>query len=68
MKEILVSGNTDEDLKRLNVNAKLTYGNENTRFKVYEVTENEFKTMCDEPEIYNTWMNGAWRYCEGRVI
>ena len=65
MKEILVSGNVDKDFKRLGVNAKLTYGNEDTDYKVYEVTEEDFDILCNEPNTDNTWINCGWRYCEG---
>lgn len=65
MKEILVSGNAEKDFKRLGIKAKLTYGNEDTEYKVYEVTEEDFSILCNEPDIDNTWINCGWRHCEG---
>lgn len=65
MKEILVSGNVDKDFKRLGINAKLTYGNKDTDYKVYEVTEEDFSILCNEPDTDNTWINCGWRHCVG---
>lgn len=65
MKEILASGNVDKDFKRFGINAKLTYGNEDTDYKVYEVTEEDFSILCNESDIDNTWINCGWRHCLG---
>lgn len=65
MIEILVSGNVDNDFKRLGVNPKLTYGNDDTEYKVYEITEEDLLILSDEPDIENTWINCGWRYCIG---
>lgn len=65
MKEILTSGNVEVEFKRLGVSPILTYGNERTDYKVYELTEEDFEILCNEPDIDNTWIDCAWIYCEG---
>ncbi|MGE1025841.1 hypothetical protein ACQGS6_17980 [Bacillus sp. GMs2/2] len=53
MEEILVQGNITEDLKRLGVNAKRTYGDENTSYQVYEVSEEDFQKLSDDADNGN---------------
>lgn len=65
MRELLISGNVDNDFKRLGVNPKLTYGDEDKEYKVYEVSEEDFEILCNEPDIEGTWENCGWRYCTG---
>lgn len=65
MEEILVQGFITEDLKRLGVNAKRTYGDENTLYQIYEVSDKDFKKLSDEPDIADTWKSGGWRWCLG---
>ena len=51
MMEILVSGNSTKDFKRLGVNPIRTYGTLiNTDYQVYEITEEDFKILCDESD------------------
>lgn len=68
MKEILVSGNPTKDFERLCITPKLTYGDEDikdTEYKVYELTEEDFKILRDElDDIEGTWDDCGWRYCE----
>lgn len=49
MKEILTMGNVTNDFKRLGVEVRQTYNGE--EYGVCEVTEEEFKALCDEPDI-----------------
>lgn len=63
MKEILVMGNISEDFKRLGIEVRKTYDGED--YGVCEVIEEEFKILCDEPDIEGTWKDGGWRHCEG---
>lgn len=65
MKEILVQGNITEDLKRLGVNATRTYGDETTLYQVYEVSDEDFQKLSDEPDTTDTWKNGGWRWVDG---
>ncbi|ONG91847.1 hypothetical protein BKK40_08070 [Bacillus cereus] len=69
MEEILVQGNINEDLKRLGVNAKRTYGDENTSYQVYEVSEEDFQKLSDDADNRDLddghWKNGGWRWCKG---
>lgn len=69
MEEILVQGNITEDLKRLRVNATRTYGDENTSYQVYEVSEEDFQKLSDDADNRDLgdghWKNGGWRWCEG---
>lgn len=68
MKEILVGGNPIKDFKRLGVDATLTYGNDKTDYKVYEVTDESFKILCEDAlneEVAGEWENCGWRYAEG---
>ncbi|PFF63359.1 hypothetical protein [Bacillus thuringiensis] len=65
MEEILVQGNIIEDLKRLGINATRTYGDENTSYQVYEVSDEDFKKLSDEPDTAGTWKNGGWRWATG---
>lgn len=65
MIEILVSGDCESDFKRLGVNPVLTYSSDSTHYMVYEVTQNEFKILCDEPDIDGTWKECGWRHCDG---
>lgn len=69
MEEILVQGFINEDLKRLGVNATRTYGNEETPYQVYELTDKEFEklsVLCmNEDDNDEHWQNGGWRWCTG---
>ncbi|WP_196473273.1 hypothetical protein [Bacillus sp. SRB1LM] len=48
-----MQGNITEDLKRLGVNAKRTYGDENTSYQVYEVSEEDFQKLSDDADNGN---------------
>lgn len=65
MKEILVSGDVTKDFKRLGIKKRETYIGE--EFSVCEVTDKEFKILCDEEcdELNDTWIDCGWRYAEG---
>lgn len=63
MKEILIMGDVTKDFKRLGIKLNQTY--RGTEYGVCEVTEEEFKILCDEPDIKGTWVNCGWRYCKG---
>lgn len=68
MKEILVSGNPTKDFERLGVNPILTYGDDETEYRVYEVSDEDFQVLINEPdseEIDGIWEDCGWRYCEG---
>ncbi|EJR74854.1 hypothetical protein IK7_05455 [Bacillus cereus VD156] len=64
MEEILVQGNITEDLKRLGVNAKQTYGSMACDYSVYQVSDKDFKKLCNEKESEGTWKEGGWRWCK----
>lgn len=67
MKEILIIGKVQDDFKRLGITLRQTYSGAD--YGVCEVTEEEFKILCDEPEdIYGAWEEGGWRYCEGSNV
>lgn len=68
MKEILVEGDITEDLKRLNVKPKITYGDKNTRFLVCEVSDEDFATLDNDVDTEDTWKDGGWRYSEGSCL
>lgn len=63
MKEILTSGDITKDFKRLGIIVRHTY--KGKKYGVCEVTDKEFKILCNEPEIKGTWKNCGWRYSEG---
>ncbi|WP_416188246.1 hypothetical protein [Clostridium perfringens] len=63
MVEILIMGDVAKDFKRLGVKLNQTYNG--YEYGVCEVTEEEFKILCDEPDIKGTWINCGWRYCKG---
>lgn len=63
MVEILIMGDVAKDFKRLGVKLNQTYSG--PEYSVCEVTEEEFKILCDEPDIKGTWVNCGWRYCKG---
>lgn len=65
MKEILTICNVKEDFERLGVALRQTYSGE--YYGVCEVTEEEFRKLCLEPDIAGTWVLGGWRYCEGSI-
>lgn len=65
MKEILTSGDCKIDFQRLGINPTLTYGNDETEYNVYELSEDEFEILCNEPDIEGTWENCGWRHCTG---
>ncbi|MGN4782526.1 hypothetical protein [Bacillus cereus] len=69
MEEILVQGNITEDLKRLGINAKRTYGDENTSYQVYEVSDEDFQKLSDDADNRDAddghWKNGGWRWDTG---
>ena len=73
MKEILTWGNCLPEFKRLNINPKEAwhgYGwsREADEMNVYELTEEEFKILCDEEDSENIWQDACWRYSEGSVL
>lgn len=63
MKEILTFGDITKDFLRLDVEIRQTYDSED--YGVCEVTEEEFKILCDDGETDVTWQDGGWRYNEG---
>ncbi|AEB77661.1 hypothetical protein ADU80_04830 [Clostridium botulinum] len=64
MKEILTMGDVTKDFTRLGIEIRQTYNGAD--YGVVEVTEEEFKTLCDEPDdIFGAWEKSGWRYCEG---
>lgn len=64
IKEILIIGNVIKDFNRLGIELRQTYNGAD--YGVCEVTEEEFKKLCDEPDnIFGAWENGGWRYSEG---
>lgn len=64
MLEILTMGSVKKDFERLGIILRQTYNGDD--YGVCEVTEDEFKTLCDEPEdIFGAWEECGWRYCEG---
>lgn len=67
MIEILISGKVEKDFERIGVQAKRTYGTDTTEYGVYEVSEKDFKLLCDEPDEISdeNWLEGGWRYAEG---
>lgn len=67
MKEILVSGDVTKDFTRLGINAILTYDNE-AIYKVYEVPDEDFKILDNEPDVTGTWIDCGWRYSDGSNI
>jgi hypothetical protein len=70
MKEILVWGNPVKDFERLSISPKCTWSgksNSDVEMHVYEVSDNEFETLCKDAEIdiEDTWIDCAWRNAEG---
>lgn len=64
MIEILTMGNIEDDFRRLGITLRETYNGSD--YGVCEVTEEEFKKLCDEPDdLYGAWEEGGWRYCKG---
>lgn len=63
MKELLTMGDVTEEFNRLGIIVRQTYNGED--YGICEVTEEEFKILCDEPDIEGTWEDCGWRYCEG---
>lgn len=63
MVEILIMGDVAKDFKRLGVKLNQTYSGH--EYGVCEVTEEEFKILCNEPDIKDTWIKCGWRYCKG---
>lgn len=66
MREIFVSGDVSKDFTRLGINANLTFeGKDILEIKIFEVSDNDFDTLCNEPDIEGTWNNCGWRYFDG---
>lgn len=77
MTEILVWGDISADLARLNISPKCTHigpgwpddgrSGPSANISVYELTEEEFKIMCDDCEgKEDGWLSdGCWRWAEG---
>jgi hypothetical protein len=67
MKEILTMGDITKDFNRLGITIRQTYKtNDSDEYGVCEVTDEEFKILCDEPDdVAGTWEDCGWRYCEG---
>jgi hypothetical protein len=64
MIEILTMGNVTKDFKRLGIEVRQTYAGED--YGVCEVTDEEFKLLCDEPDdVPDSWEDCGWRHCEG---
>lgn len=64
MIEILTIGNVEKEFNKLGVEFKQTYKGE--KYGVCEVTEDEFKILCDDAEKDDEeWGDGGWRCCEG---
>lgn len=63
MKEILTSGDITKDFNRLGIKIRETYKGE--EYSIHEITNEEFKIMCEEPDVDGTWNECLWRYCEG---
>lgn len=64
MEEILVMGKVKRDFKRLGIEFRQTYNG--TDYGVCEVTEEELKILCYEPDdVLGVWEEGGWRYCKG---
>lgn len=67
MKELLTMGDVTKDFDRLNVELRQTYTGDD--YGVCEVTEEEFKILCDDPdEVKGSWEECGWRYCKGSNI
>lgn len=69
MEEILVQGNIEEDLKRLGIKATRTYGNEETAYQVYELSDEDFQKLSDDADNRDEedghWKDGGWRWDKG---
>lgn len=71
MKELLIVGEVEKEFNKLGVEYRETYkGEENgvvyDEYRVCEVTEEEFKILCDDAVLNNEeWEEGGWRYSEG---
>lgn len=63
MKEILTMGNITEDFNRLGIIVRQTYKGED--YGVCEVTEKEFKILCNEADTDKAWEHAGWNYSEG---
>lgn len=64
MKELLVVGEVEKEFNKLGVEYRETYRGED--YSVCEVTEDEFKTLCNDAEKDDEeWENGGWNYCKG---
>lgn len=61
MIEILTMGNVENDFKRVGVKVRQTYIGE--EYGVCEVTEDEFKTLCNDEA--DGWVDCGWRYAKG---
>ena len=66
MKEVLTFWEIKEDFERLGIRVRKTYvGKE---YIVCELSDEEFKSLCDEPDIKGTWENGGWRYVDSSIL
>lgn len=66
MREIFVSGDASKDFERLGIKPNLTYSYDDIlQFKIYEVKDCEFETLCNEPNLEGTWEDCGWRHYEG---
>lgn len=64
MIEILTCGNVEKEFNKLGVEFRQTYKSEECG--VCEVTEEEFKILCDDAERDDEeWKEGGWNYCKG---
>lgn len=61
MKEILAWGDISKELERLNISPKKAWSNRD--ISVYQLTEEELKTMSDDENWSDNFL--AWRYSEG---
>ena len=66
MRDILTFCDIKKDFERLGIEVRRTYSGK--IYSVCEVTDEEFKTLCEEPDIEGTWDECGWRFAKGSVM
>jgi len=69
MEEILTSGKVEHEFERLGIDAKRTYGNDDTLYSVYQLSDEDYEILDQDSRVNNPaqWTKGGWRWSMGSI-
>lgn len=72
MKEILVWGDISQEFTRLDINPRCAYSgrgwSKDEEISVFQLTDNEFEILSNDPKDDWTEVPGCWRWCKGSIL